>query len=347
MTWRDPKSGEPRLNRGTEWFRLADGRIAEVRAYHHGDRAQPARRPARLRLRRSRLHDAGRATGDLGHAACYGLRSPVLDVVGVPLALIVGDPGDLVVPVLAIPVVRLTTSPGFSWRCSGPSRHRERDVAGPTRARRRRRRSASRSSRQTPWTIASTSVGRRRRVVGDAATRPARARASGGFGWAGGFRSPRRPRPAGASRLVDGRRTAPRPRPCSPSLGGVRLVRRGRAPRRRAPRPCRRRSRGVAEADRAAERGASCGCRAGRGRRPRRRCRWRASSPSTSIRRRGSGRLLGVDRDQPPVLGRDRVAAGLRVQVHDGAGEGRRRRSVGRGVVRGRVAGGRGGDRSA
>jgi ketosteroid isomerase-like protein len=41
MTWRDPKSGEPRLNRGTEWFRLRDGRIAEVRAYHHGDRRNP------------------------------------------------------------------------------------------------------------------------------------------------------------------------------------------------------------------------------------------------------------------------------------------------------------------
>jgi hypothetical protein len=41
MTWRDPKSGEKRLNRGTEWFRLRDGRIAEVRAYHHGDRANP------------------------------------------------------------------------------------------------------------------------------------------------------------------------------------------------------------------------------------------------------------------------------------------------------------------
>ena len=36
MTWRDPKSGEKRLNRGTEWFRLRDGSIAEVRAYHHG-----------------------------------------------------------------------------------------------------------------------------------------------------------------------------------------------------------------------------------------------------------------------------------------------------------------------
>jgi ketosteroid isomerase-like protein len=41
MTWRDPKSGERRLNRGTEWFRIRDGRIAEVRAYHHGDRKNP------------------------------------------------------------------------------------------------------------------------------------------------------------------------------------------------------------------------------------------------------------------------------------------------------------------
>jgi ketosteroid isomerase-like protein len=35
MTWRDPKTGEPRLDRGTEWFGFRDGRIAEVRAYHH------------------------------------------------------------------------------------------------------------------------------------------------------------------------------------------------------------------------------------------------------------------------------------------------------------------------
>jgi hypothetical protein len=42
MTWRDPKSGEKRLNRGTEWFRFDDeGKIAEVRAYHHGDRKNP------------------------------------------------------------------------------------------------------------------------------------------------------------------------------------------------------------------------------------------------------------------------------------------------------------------
>jgi hypothetical protein len=41
MTWRDPGSGEKRINRGTEWFRLVDGKIAEVRAYHHGDRKNP------------------------------------------------------------------------------------------------------------------------------------------------------------------------------------------------------------------------------------------------------------------------------------------------------------------
>jgi ketosteroid isomerase-like protein len=38
MTWRDPRSNEKRINRGTEWFRLRDGKIAEVRAYHHGDK---------------------------------------------------------------------------------------------------------------------------------------------------------------------------------------------------------------------------------------------------------------------------------------------------------------------
>ena len=42
MTWRDPKSGERRLNRCTEWFRLKHARIAEVRAYHHGDARNPA-----------------------------------------------------------------------------------------------------------------------------------------------------------------------------------------------------------------------------------------------------------------------------------------------------------------
>jgi ketosteroid isomerase-like protein len=41
MTWRDPKSGERRLNRGTEWFRFREGKIAEIRAYHHGDRKNP------------------------------------------------------------------------------------------------------------------------------------------------------------------------------------------------------------------------------------------------------------------------------------------------------------------
>jgi hypothetical protein len=30
-----------RLDRGTEWFRLRDGRIAEVRAYHHGGPKNP------------------------------------------------------------------------------------------------------------------------------------------------------------------------------------------------------------------------------------------------------------------------------------------------------------------
>ena len=37
MTWRDPKSGERRLDRGTEWFEFSDGRIREIRAYHHSD----------------------------------------------------------------------------------------------------------------------------------------------------------------------------------------------------------------------------------------------------------------------------------------------------------------------
>jgi ketosteroid isomerase-like protein len=37
MTWQDPKTGEPRLDRGTEWFEFRGGRIAEVRAYHHSN----------------------------------------------------------------------------------------------------------------------------------------------------------------------------------------------------------------------------------------------------------------------------------------------------------------------
>jgi ketosteroid isomerase-like protein len=41
MTWRDPESGEKRINRGAEFFRLRDGKICEVRAYHHGDRKNP------------------------------------------------------------------------------------------------------------------------------------------------------------------------------------------------------------------------------------------------------------------------------------------------------------------
>ena len=42
MTWRDPATGEPRLDRGTEWFSFRDGRIAEVRAYHHGGPKNPS-----------------------------------------------------------------------------------------------------------------------------------------------------------------------------------------------------------------------------------------------------------------------------------------------------------------
>jgi hypothetical protein len=41
MTWRHPESGEPRLDRGAEWFLMRDGKIAEVRAYHHGGPKNP------------------------------------------------------------------------------------------------------------------------------------------------------------------------------------------------------------------------------------------------------------------------------------------------------------------
>src|ERR1700749_2019350 len=41
MTWRDQKSGEKRLDRGTEWFQIRDGKIGEVRAYHHGGKKNP------------------------------------------------------------------------------------------------------------------------------------------------------------------------------------------------------------------------------------------------------------------------------------------------------------------
>ncbi len=37
MTWRAPKSGARRLDRGTEWFRFREGKICEVRAYHHSN----------------------------------------------------------------------------------------------------------------------------------------------------------------------------------------------------------------------------------------------------------------------------------------------------------------------
>lgn len=41
MTWRALESDEKRLDRGTEWFRIRDGKIAEVRAYHHGGKKNP------------------------------------------------------------------------------------------------------------------------------------------------------------------------------------------------------------------------------------------------------------------------------------------------------------------
>lgn len=41
LTWRDPRSGEKRLNRGTEWLLFRDGKICEVRAYHHGNKKNP------------------------------------------------------------------------------------------------------------------------------------------------------------------------------------------------------------------------------------------------------------------------------------------------------------------
>src|SRR5262249_1943248 len=41
MTWRHPESGEKRLDRGAEWFLIRDGKIAEVRAYHHGGKKNP------------------------------------------------------------------------------------------------------------------------------------------------------------------------------------------------------------------------------------------------------------------------------------------------------------------
>jgi ketosteroid isomerase-like protein len=41
MSWRDPKTGERRLDRGTEWFAFRDGLICEIRAYHHGGPKNP------------------------------------------------------------------------------------------------------------------------------------------------------------------------------------------------------------------------------------------------------------------------------------------------------------------
>ena len=42
MTWKDLKTGEARLDRGTEWFLFRDGKISEVRAYHHGGPKNPS-----------------------------------------------------------------------------------------------------------------------------------------------------------------------------------------------------------------------------------------------------------------------------------------------------------------
>ncbi len=42
MTWRDPRTGERRLDRGAEWFAFRDGKICEVRAYHHGNKKNPS-----------------------------------------------------------------------------------------------------------------------------------------------------------------------------------------------------------------------------------------------------------------------------------------------------------------
>ena len=35
MHWTDPRSGDARVTRGTEWFAFAGERIREVRAYYH------------------------------------------------------------------------------------------------------------------------------------------------------------------------------------------------------------------------------------------------------------------------------------------------------------------------
>jgi ketosteroid isomerase-like protein len=42
MTWCDPRSGERRLDRGAEWFAFRDGKISEIRAYHHGNKKNPS-----------------------------------------------------------------------------------------------------------------------------------------------------------------------------------------------------------------------------------------------------------------------------------------------------------------
>ena len=76
MLWRDPRHGnEQRIDRGTEWFIVRDGLIAEVRAYHHSDAKNRAGQPARLRPRGPRPHDAG-AVGRGARARRRRARTP-------------------------------------------------------------------------------------------------------------------------------------------------------------------------------------------------------------------------------------------------------------------------------
>ena len=58
MTWRDPRSGERRLDRGTEWFEFRDGRICRGARLPPRQQQEPERRPAGLRPRRPRPHHA-------------------------------------------------------------------------------------------------------------------------------------------------------------------------------------------------------------------------------------------------------------------------------------------------
>ena len=74
MTWRDPRSGDERLDRGTEWFQMRDGKIAEVRAYHHGGKKNPQGDLLGLRPQGPRLHDARGLEGAPGRGEAEGRR---------------------------------------------------------------------------------------------------------------------------------------------------------------------------------------------------------------------------------------------------------------------------------